>query len=190
MGSNGGPVVGDEPDHGPDVLLTHHASRCERALARTRLQGCPSAPCERRRAGGTARRRAPRRQTLRGTGAANSDIASRWSTWPGTAYLWSVEPSTGRELLRGGWSGPEARIRGVLKRRRRCGRRGWRGAGWFGACCCAVRGGGARGWTGVRPSLERGRAARSGRVPGAYLRHAGGSGDMKPSGHGQSSSST
>jgi hypothetical protein len=27
MGSNGGKVVGKECDHGPDVLLTHHASR-------------------------------------------------------------------------------------------------------------------------------------------------------------------
>jgi hypothetical protein len=47
------------------------------------------------------------------------------------------------------------------------------------------------GWTGFSSSLERGRAARSGRVPGAYLRLAAScAGAMKPSGHGQTSSST
>jgi len=61
-----------------DVLLTHHASGRRRALSRNSAEGAPSAPCERRRAGGTAPRRGRRHQTLCGTGA-SSDIASRRS---------------------------------------------------------------------------------------------------------------
>jgi hypothetical protein len=38
------PVVGKECDHGPDVLLTHHASCNTRALSRNRPEGGPSAP--------------------------------------------------------------------------------------------------------------------------------------------------
>ena len=48
--------------------------------------------------------------------------------------------------------------------------------GWLGACPSWAPWRWARWWTGVRSSLERGRAARSGRVPGAYLRHAAGCG--------------
>jgi hypothetical protein len=44
--SNRGQVVGKEGDHGPDVLLTHHAS-CRSARSHgTPLEDDPSAPCE------------------------------------------------------------------------------------------------------------------------------------------------
>jgi pilus assembly protein CpaF len=106
-------VVGEV--RGSDVLLTHHASCSRRALSRNSAERRRTAPCDRRRAGGTALRRGRRLKTLCGTGAQlghravarvppgkrvpprhartrracyrrrDSDIASRWSTCAGTA---------------------------------------------------------------------------------------------------------
>ena len=138
-----------------------------------RLSGCP---------------RMPPTSALEDAGIRTSRRRRRRRRVP--AYLWSVEPSTGRGRHWRGWSGPQARGRA-----RGCAVGVVAAVVGFGNLVgsepAVVRlAGWARRWTGFGPRWsEGGQPDRVGCLGHTFVTPPG-AGDMKPSGHGQTSSST